>query len=354
MDAAAKTALAPADDPIAADAPAPSRDAHKTRHPAKADPQGATPDPWIQVHALALKQLDRFMSLEPKVLRGDDPDAIHDLRVASRRLQQVFDLLFPAPRHGETRKLRRRIRRTRRVLGDVRNADVQLARVSKTLARKRTARRGAWEALHHYLNVQRSESFAKAVHKLGRQNLAAFYIRLKTLLAQHQQVSPESGEDQGEAPPTPSQRFEERVTGSLQGVWQAFEAQVAESHRDSQPSVIHGVRIAAKRLRYLVEVLHECGVAGSADTLAWLRELQDLLGNWHDLDVLEQMMVEMVARPTYLRENLNMVMEVEKLIVKNRTNKRTFRELYFRQTLEGADYQRVRNWAEGLELKIDN
>ena len=144
------------------------------------------------------------------------------------------------------------------------------------------------------------------------------------------------------------------MTGSLQGVWQAFEAQVAESHRDSQSSMIHGVRIAAKRLRYLVEVLHECGAAGSAETLAWLRGLQELLGNWHDLDVLEQMMVEMVARPAYLRENLNMVMEVEKLIVKNRASKAKFREMYFRQTLEGADYQKVRNWVEGLELKIDD
>ncbi|MBI4165626.1 MAG: CHAD domain-containing protein, partial [Acidobacteria bacterium] len=191
-------------------------------------------------------------------------------------------------------------------------------------------------------------------HKLGRQNLAAFYIRLKTLLAHQQQVSDEANEDQCESPITPSQRFEDRMSESLVGAWQAFESRVAESHRDSQSSVIHGVRIAAKRLRYLVEVLHEFGVAGSAETLAWLRGLQELLGDWHDLDVLEQMLVEMVARPAYLRENLNVAMEVEKLIFKNRTNKGKFRELYFRKTLEGADYQKVRKWAEGLELKIDN
>jgi len=46
--------------------------------------------------------------------------------------------------------------------------------------------------------------------------------------------------------------------------------------------VIHGVRIAAKQLRYLLEVAHEFDVAGSQATLAWLRKLRQYLGNWHD------------------------------------------------------------------------
>jgi CHAD domain-containing protein len=340
MDAAAKSALAPADDPMMEDAPASSPNA----------PQ----DPWITVRELALKQLDRFMSLESKVLRGDDPEAIHDMRVASRRLQQILDLLYPHP-HGDVRKLRRRIRLSRRALGDVRNADVQLARVKRVLARKRTARREAWEALREYLLSQRAENFAWALRRLSKQRLAVVYIRLKDILAQteakavaHTAGALMEGDD---AQPN---RFEERLTMSLASVWQGFEAQVAESHRDSQSSAIHAVRIAAKRLRYLVEVLHEFQVAGSAETLAWLRGVQELLGNWHDLEVLEQMMAAMVGRPAFLRENLGVAMEVEKLILRNRASKGKFREEYFRQTLEGADFQRVRDWAEKLELKIED
>ena len=340
MDAAAKTALAPADNPIIEDAPASSPDA----------PQ----DPWIKVRVLALKQLDRFMSLEPKVLRGDDPDAIHDMRVASRRLQQILDLIYPHP-HGEVRKLRRRIRRSRRMLGDVRNADVQLARVKKILARKRTARREAWETLRDYLLAQRSENFARALRRLSRQKLAVVYIRLKDILAQTQAkaVAHSAGDPAGGDDAQPN-RFEERLGLALASVWQGFEAKVAESHRDAQAGVIHGVRIAAKRLRYLVEVLHEFRAAGSAETLAWLRGVQELLGDWHDLEVLEQMMVAMVARPDFLSENLGVAIEVQKLILKCRAEKGKFREQYFRQTLEGAEFAQVRNWAENSDLKIDN
>jgi triphosphatase len=83
---------------------------------------------------LAVCQLDRFMSFEPKVLRGGDPEAIHDMRVASRRLQQIVDVLHPRPQPREIRRLRRKMRRSRGALSDLRNCDVQLARVERLLS----------------------------------------------------------------------------------------------------------------------------------------------------------------------------------------------------------------------------
>ena len=104
---------------------------------------GAREGEWARVSGLAIKHLDRCVSLEPKVLQGDDPDAIHDLRVATRRLQQVIDLICPSPHSGEIRKLYRGLKRCRSSLSEVRNYDVLLERVDAALARKRTARREA-------------------------------------------------------------------------------------------------------------------------------------------------------------------------------------------------------------------
>ncbi len=355
MEAAAKTATAPVDDPLVADDSKPIPEHGGPTYPAPPVIEPAPQNPWATVRALALKQLDRFMSLEPKVLRGDEPEAIHDLRVASRRLQQVLDLLYPAPRHGEVRKLRRRIRRSRRALGEVRNADVQLARVEKILSRKHAAQRETWEAFRDYLLTQRSRNFGKAVRRLSKQNLAVFYIRLKGVL---QAAEPVPAEDPSRHPvpaeASSPQDFQKRLTESLARVWEAFETQVAESHRDPKIAVIHGVRIAAKRVRYLTEVLHELGTAGSAETLTWMRALQENLGNWHDLEVLEQMMVEMVARPAFLSEHLETAISVEKLVLKNRAGKGKFREKYFQMTLDDADYRRLRGWVERVELKIEN
>ncbi len=68
---------------------------------------------WARVSSLAIKHLDRCVSLEPKVLQSDNPAAIHDLRIATRRLQQVIDLVYPSPHSGEIRKLYRGLKRCR-------------------------------------------------------------------------------------------------------------------------------------------------------------------------------------------------------------------------------------------------
>src|SRR6185436_5197825 len=63
------------------------------------------------------------------------PDDVHDLRVATRRLQELIDLLGGAIPEDARRRLRRRVRRVRRSLAEVRDADVQLQLVESLAAR---------------------------------------------------------------------------------------------------------------------------------------------------------------------------------------------------------------------------
>jgi CHAD domain-containing protein len=296
-----------------------------------------------KVRDLAMRQLNRFMSYEAKVLKGDDADAIHDMRVSSRRLQQVLDLLYPRPRPPELRRMRRQIRRCRQALGDVRNCDVLLALVDRTLGRKRSARRDAWTAVQHFLLMRRSENYLRAMRKFGKINLALSYVHLKEIL-QHDKAHDHSVEQSRHGPEAPHPDFGRDLINSLEPVWSGFEDRIAQSHRHSRPEVIHGARIASKRLRYLVEVFHEFGVPGSADVLAWLRQLQTHLGNWHDLEVLESMMIEMVARPDFLRKQLPLAMDVEKLILRNRRNKAGFEEQYSRMSRNSIEMRRLKEW----------
>lgn len=314
--------------------------------PAAEAPDAAARDEWGTVRGLALKQLHRFMALEPRVLRGDDPDAIHDMRVASRRLQQILDLLYPRPRPNEIRGLRRKIRRSRRCLSQVRNCDVLLQRVEKTLRRKRPSRREVWMAVRHFLRECRAESFDKALGKLGKLNLAVFYVHLKRHLVPEEGNSGPAHQTHHGAPAEElrPQQFYERVGEALDRVGRGFESQLALSHSNPTAAVIHGARISTKRLRYLIEAIAEFGVSGSAEELAWLRRLQQHLGDWHDLEVLEQMMIRMVARPEFLRDHLELAMGVEKLIARNRALKEKFKTEYFRMTLDSPDVQRLKDW----------
>ena len=327
---------------------------HNHAHPAHGPAiSGATPPPtseWNKVRKLALRHLNRFISLEAKVLKGDDPNAIHDMRVASRRLQQILDLIFPTPLPREVRRLRRKIRRCRRALGDVRNCDVLLELVERRLARRRSSHREAWTAVHQHLQERRTESFTRATRKLSRLNLAAFYMRTKSILdrlgakANQGQVAQPLAHPEG----ADLEPFPKRLAQVLVGVWSEFEKQVAASHSEPSATSIHAARIGAKRLRYLLEVVNQFGISGSSQSLGWLRRIQQHLGDWHDMEVLEEMIIEMMARPQFLRDHLPLALVTGKLILRNRASKRGFRDKYFQMTRNPPSHQELKSWMESF------
>jgi hypothetical protein len=94
--------------------------------------------------------------------------------------------------------------------------------------------------------------------------------------------------------------------------------------------------------------VNQFGIPGSSGALTWLRKIQQHLGDWHDMEVLEEMIIEMIAKPEFLRDQLPLALATGKLILRNRTTKRGFREKYFQMTLDSANYQGIKNWAEGL------
>jgi CHAD domain-containing protein len=262
----------------------------------------------------------------------------------------VLDLIFPKPLPREGRRLRRKIRRCRRALGDLRNCDVLLQQAQRRLARTRCPDREAWTAVNQYLQERRSESFSRAIRKLSKVNLAVFYARVKEIL---DRLKPTPDQDHDSHPLVQPDRpdlepFPARLTQALAGAWREFEKQVAVSHHEMTAPSIHAARLCAKRLRYLLEVANQFDIPGSSGALAWLRKIQDNLGNWHDMEVLEEMIIEAIAKPEFLRDQLLLAMAIEKLILRNRTAKRGFREKYFQMTLDSPHYQGFKNWAEGL------
>jgi len=313
---------------------------------------GTTPpeNEWNKVRKLATRYLNRLMALEAKVLKGDDPDAIHDMRVASRRLQQVLDLIFPNPLPREARRLRRKIRRCRRALGDVRNCDVLLEHAERRLARRRNSDREAWTAVKQHLHERRTESFARTTRKLSRLNLAVFYMRTKAILdrlvpkTELGHVAPPLAHPDGAV----LEPFPHRLAQALIGVWNEFEKQVSTSRSEATAASIHAARIAAKRLRYLLEVVSQLGMPGSSQALAWLRKVQQHLGDWHDMEVLEEMIIEMMARPQFLRDHLPLALVTGKLILRNRATKQGFRDKYFQMALNPPSHQEIKTWMEGF------
>ena len=295
--------------------------------------------------ALAMRHLNSFISLEPKVLRGDDRDAIHDLRVASRRLQQILDLLYPKPRTQKIRKLRRTIRRARRSLSVVRNCDVLLSHAERALSRKRLARRDVWTVFRDYLIDRRDASFRKAARKLGTLNLSSCFLRIKSLLDAIGPVPAvdEKLSDNASGAPT----LETRMIESLRKAWSSLHERLLESQKESSPA-LHPVRIAAKRLRYLIEAMVALRVPGSKRVVNYLRQIQQHLGDWHDLEVLERVMLEMVADTKFLANRLPLAIEAERLVLRNRRKKRKYEEEFLLMVKNAPEWVQMEEWIGSL------
>ncbi|MGE5217549.1 MAG: CHAD domain-containing protein, partial [Chloroflexota bacterium] len=116
---------------------------------------------------LAHKRLERFVTLFAKVLVSDTPETIHDVRVASRRLQQTLRSFVPKSKASKAQKLNRILRKLRRALGACRNFDVSIALIEKRRATVAAASlRRAWEAVQQSLDEQRTKAIADGRVKL--------------------------------------------------------------------------------------------------------------------------------------------------------------------------------------------
>jgi CHAD domain-containing protein len=83
-----------------------------------------------------------------------------------------------------------------------------------------------------------------------------------------------------------------------------FQAMAAQSHPTNNPAELHQLRIAAKRVRYLLEIVSEMGYGDASRALAWLRTLQDRIGDWHDLEALEEEIIAIVSSEEFMKQHL--------------------------------------------------
>jgi CHAD domain-containing protein len=234
------------------------------------------------------KGLRKFSSLLSTLASGDDPKAVHQARVRSRRLQQHLGVLFPKPYPRKIRKLRRKLRRIRRALGEWRNCDVMLALVAREQRRTRgqTTRR-AWQAVREYIHGLREREIVRARHKLRKNAPKQFSM---PALKSRQRTA--GGQD--------TEASMQPLRISLEKGWSEWRAAFEKAEESRDANSIHAFRIATKRLRYRVELLCDLGDAASKPCLVNLKKWQSQLGVWQDRQALRQWMAETLARPEFL------------------------------------------------------
>jgi CHAD domain-containing protein len=240
---------------------------------------------------LARKRLERFVTLFAKALVSETPETIHDLRVASRRLQQALRLALPRSKSGASRKLVRMLRKVRRAFGTCRNLDASIDLVQKKLEAATTASlRQSWDTVRLWLEQKRATEIEEGRAELRRYDVIDFIARVQARIENIDQ------------PPDDVGHLWERSQDALT----EWRDALVSAKEDPQVQRIHAFRIAGKRLRYRAESLAELGQSSVKPLVEGLKALQNDLGDWHDRSVLRQYIAEFIGRPGVLAEEPGM------------------------------------------------
>lgn len=210
----------------------------------------------------------------PPALEQWDPAAIHQSRVATRRMKAALDLMKPVLPKRARRAFNRIGRKLRRRLGPLRDADVMLEHLQELGSEGRFPAAIAW--LSQRLRCERDKlrrksakgrSSASVIDRLGawqvvRMDIAAASEAVDSLLAESLHLQLDTFAEQADRLGTPS---------------------ADDDHQDP-----HQLRIAGKALRYTIEMAGQQGHELPGMLTKTFKKMQDALGLWHDHVVLAE------------------------------------------------------------------
>jgi CHAD domain-containing protein len=239
-------------------------------------------------------RLRKFMSLLPTVLAEDSVDAVHDLRVWSRRLQQVVSTLSADPLPAETRTMIRALRRARRALAGWRDCDVLIDLLERKVRRVRNPEeKKAYGMIRDLALSKRDGGIRRARRKLANRKLFTLGLRAEKFL---EELAHTEGHDATAV----------MVSAAAQGhaEWRLALSRACQSF---DPVEVHAFRIRTKQLRYRIELARDLGERDAEPALDYLKSLQDVLGAWHDHVELLRLTAEALADPELLLKHARLV-----------------------------------------------
>jgi CHAD domain-containing protein len=179
------------------------------------------------------------------------------------------------------------LRAVRQALGPCRNLDVNLALARKRAESSQAPAREAWNALASDLSGERPAVLDEARRRVGKQDLVSLIGRVQTAL------------DEVDHTEDPLAGMNRSLGESLAEWDEAY----AQADRKRETEELHALRIAGKRLRYRAELLADVGITAFQQMTDDLKEMQGVLGNWHDGTVLAQFMAEFVRRVNFVEHH---------------------------------------------------
>ncbi|MEA2175590.1 MAG: hypothetical protein QOD00_3182 [Blastocatellia bacterium] len=228
-------------------------------------------------------RLEEMCAFREAAFNADDVKGVHDMRVAARRLRSALRDFAPSLRRDVPPK---RLKAIADALGAVRDEDVAIAELEKLgegAQEKETVAAGL-EQLASERRERRGRARSELETKISVDGIAKFQDKFMARLERATKIQKDkkaAGNDSSSEALTFRQlgreiilaRFSElqKLSGSL--------------YRPYETEPLHRMRIAAKRLRYAMQIFAPCWGEQLNSFSQEVAGLQESLGGLHDCDV---------------------------------------------------------------------
>jgi len=211
-----------------------------------------------------------FRLNERLIIEKRDPEALHQARVAMRRLRTAFSLFRPAIRQGSLEPLRNELRAFIEPFGEARNLDVFLDGHGDEVARRDRRK----------LKSARADAYDQVIDALNAQRTRDMFLDLVEWTA--------TGNWQKGVASAPIEKFAAKRLGAI---WRKVDRRGSKLG-DLEEKQLHRLRIDIKKLRYAVEFLAPLyGKKEVRKFASSLEDMQDCLGLVHD-DMVSRQIVD--------------------------------------------------------------
>jgi CHAD domain-containing protein len=227
-----------------------------------------------------LKRLRDLIQEIDGVRKVEDIEPLHRMRVASRRIRSALALFKECFPQKMVKTWRKQMRRVTRILGDARDIDVQINFLEKFLDSLEEARyHPGIKRLLLRIRQKRGGLQGKVIKTMDRLEANGVLENIEETLRQiriHGRLNKVDVHS-----PFVYQRACLAILLRLDEML-AYEPYVRQPERVEE---LHAMRIAAKRLRYTIEVFEPLYQRELRPSRQMVREAQTVLGDIHDCDV---------------------------------------------------------------------
>jgi CHAD domain-containing protein/CYTH domain-containing protein len=231
---------------------------------------------------VALRLLGTATKARERLGDASDADALHDFRVAVRRLRSWLRALEPWLEDSFSKKAKRRLQKAAQLTGDSRDAEVHLEWLGEQRAALSVRQRRGLVWLTEQIESDKKDSDHTVATKSAR-----CFDRARETLSRKLPVYRTHLDD---AKQSSRRQFGVIMAQLLRDQVAALAGSLTHIGGFEDEKAVHETRIAGKRLRYLLEPIAE-HVDGGSGLVSDLSKLQDTFGSWHDVHVFSNIIV---------------------------------------------------------------